>query len=80
MRMRRGLTFGAAFAAPNRRTFLVEGDGGFTQNLQELGTVSVNHLNLKIFIFDDNGYASIRMTQKNYFGGRYVGCDVNTGL
>lgn len=71
---------GAAFAAKGRRTTLVEGDGGFIQNLQELGTVSVNKLNLKIFIFDDNGYASIRMTQKNYFGGRYVGCDTATGL
>jgi acetolactate synthase-1/2/3 large subunit len=71
---------GAAFAANGRRTILVEGDGGFTQNLQELGTVSANHLNLKIFLFDNNGYASIRMTQKNYFGGHYVGCDRETGL
>jgi acetolactate synthase-1/2/3 large subunit len=71
---------GAAIAAEGRRTLLVEGDGGFIQNLQELGTVAVNKLNLKIFLFDDNGYASIRMTQKNYFGGRYVGCDTNTGL
>ncbi len=71
---------GAAFAGKGRRTILVEGDGGFTQNLQELGTVAANQLNLKIFIFDDNGYASIRMTQKNYFGGRYVGCDTETGL
>jgi acetolactate synthase-1/2/3 large subunit len=71
---------GAALAAQGRRTLLVEGDGGFIQNLQELGTVAANRLNLKIFIFDDNGYASIRMTQKNYFGGRYIGCDVNTGL
>ena len=77
---------GAAFAgrgaegAKARRTILVEGDGGFTQNLQELGTVRANALNLKIFLFDDDGYASIRMTQKNYFGGRYVGCDVATGL
>ncbi len=71
---------GAAFAAGGRRTILVEGDGGFTQNLQELGTVAANKLNLKIFLFDDNGYASIRMTQKNYFGGRYVGCDTETGL
>ncbi len=73
-------SIGAAIAANGRRTFLVEGDGGFIQNLQELGTVAVNKLNLKIFVFDDNGYASIRMTQKNYFGGRYVGCDTNTGL
>lgn len=71
---------GAAFAAGGRRTILVEGDGGFIQNMQELGTVSANKLNLKIFIFDDNGYASIRMTQSNYFQGRYVGCDRQTGL
>jgi acetolactate synthase I/II/III large subunit len=71
---------GAAFAAAGRRTILIEGDGGFMQNLQELGTVSTNKLNLKLFIFDDNGYASIRMTQLNYFKGRYVGCDTQTGL
>jgi len=71
---------GAAFAGRPRRTILVEGDGGFTQNLQELGTVHANALNLKIFLFDDNGYASIRMTQRNYFDGRYVGCDLETGL
>jgi acetolactate synthase-1/2/3 large subunit len=73
-------SIGAALAANGRRTILVEGDGGFIQNLQELGTVAANSLNLKIFIFDDNGYASIRMTQSNYFNGRYVGCDTATGL
>jgi acetolactate synthase-1/2/3 large subunit len=71
---------GAAFAVGGRRTILVEGDGGFIQNLQELGTIAANRLNLKLFIFDDNGYASIRMTQLNYFKGRYVGCDTQTGL
>lgn len=71
---------GAAIANPDRRTILVEGDGGFAQNLQEIGTAAINKLNLKIFIFDDSGYASIRMTQRSYFGGRYVGCDTSTGL
>lgn len=71
---------GAAIANPDRRTILVEGDGGFAQNLQEIGTAAINRLNLKIFIFDDSGYASIRMTQRSYFGGRYVGCDTTTGL
>lgn len=75
-----GGAIGAAFAYPDRRVVLVEGDGGFCQNLQELGTASVNALNLKIFILDDNGYASIRMTQRNYFGGDYIGCDSATGL
>jgi acetolactate synthase-1/2/3 large subunit len=71
---------GAAVAHPDKRVILVEGDGGFSQNIQEIGTAAINKLNLKIFIFDDSGYASIRATQKNYFGGRYVGCDRNTGL
>jgi acetolactate synthase-1/2/3 large subunit len=75
-----GGAIGAAVAAKGRRTILVEGDGGFIQNLQELGTVSINRLNLKTFIFDNNGYASIRMTQRNYFSGHYVGCDFETGL
>ena len=71
---------GAALANPGRRTILVEGDGGFSQNLQELATVAVNDLPLKVFIFANDGYASIRMTQRNYFGGAYLGCDSSTGL
>jgi acetolactate synthase-1/2/3 large subunit len=71
---------GAAVAHPDQRVILVEGDGGFAQNIQEIGTAAINKLNLKIFIFDDSGYASIRSVQRNYFSGRYVGCDRETGL
>jgi acetolactate synthase I/II/III large subunit len=71
---------GAAFAAPGRRTILLEGDGGFMQNSQELATVAVNKLPLKIFLFSNEGYASIRMTQRGYFDGAYLGCDTSTGL
>jgi acetolactate synthase I/II/III large subunit len=71
---------GASFAAPDSRIWLVEGDGGFTQNLQELATVAVSKLNIKMFLFCNNGYGSIRTTQKNYFSGDYLGCDTNTGL
>jgi acetolactate synthase-1/2/3 large subunit len=70
---------GAAIGG-SRRTILVEGDGGFAQNMQELGTVAINRLNLKMFIFDDQGHASIRMTQRSYFGGKYLGCDTASGL
>ena len=44
----------------------IEGDGGLTQNMQEFGTVSINKLT-KTFIFDDNGYASIRKHSKKLF-------------
>lgn len=63
-----------------RRTILIEGDGGFAQNMQELGTAKINDLNMKIFIFNDRGHASIRMTQRNYFNGKYLGCDQPSGL
>jgi acetolactate synthase-1/2/3 large subunit len=62
------------------RTILIEGDGGFAQNLQELGTLAAQNLNVKVFIFSNSGYASIRMTQRNYFDGAYLGCDIETGL
>ena len=71
---------GAAFAAPGRRIVLLEGDGGFMQNSQELSTAEVNSLSVKIFLFSNEGYASIRMTQRGYFNGAYLGCDTSTGL
>jgi acetolactate synthase-1/2/3 large subunit len=71
---------GAAYANPKKIIILVEGDGGFLQNLQDLGTVKIKKLPIKIFIYVNNGYASIRMTQLNYFDGAYVGCDESTGL
>jgi acetolactate synthase-1/2/3 large subunit len=73
-------SIGAAFSEPNSRVLLLEGDGGFAQNLQELGTVSQNSLNIKMFIFSNEGYASIRSSQVSYFEGNYVGCDKKTGL
>lgn len=71
---------GTSIADPSRKVILVEGDGGFAQNLQELGTVSNQNLNLKMFIFDNSGYASIRISQKAYFDGNYLGCDSTTGI
>jgi acetolactate synthase-1/2/3 large subunit len=71
---------GAALANPGRQVFLSEGDGGFAQNLQELGTLAATGANVKVFVLNNNGYASIRITQRNYFGGAWIGCDAQTGL
>lgn len=71
---------GASIANRESKVVLVEGDGGFSQNSQDLATTAAQNLNLKMFVFSNHGYASIRMTQRNYFGGDYVGCDTETGL
>ncbi|MDA7677485.1 thiamine pyrophosphate-binding protein [bacterium] len=71
---------GVALANPDRRVFLVEGDGGFLQNIQELAVARKNLTNLGIFLWVNHGYASIRMTQKTYFQGAWLGCDAESGL
>jgi acetolactate synthase-1/2/3 large subunit len=76
-----GLSGGIGAAVANGHlTWVVEGDGGVVQNIQELGTIAQLGLPIKIIVFNNDGYASIRLTQKKYFDGNYVGCDSETGL
>lgn len=71
---------GTAIALPEKNVVLLEGDGGFAQNYGEIGTVANRKLNLKMVVFDNGGYASIRLSQKNSFDGNYIGCDSDTGV
>ena len=71
---------GASLANPCGRTFLVEGDGGFAQNMQEMGTVIKHNLRIKIFLMDNGGYATIKNSQRASFQGNFIGCDYGTGL
>ncbi len=71
---------GLSLSRHQSRVILFEGDGGFAQNMQELGTVVAQNQNIKIFITCNDGYASIRTSQKSYFNGNYLGCDTDTGL
>jgi acetolactate synthase-1/2/3 large subunit len=71
---------GAAFTDRSRRVVLTEGEGGFSQNLQELAIIKRFALPIKIFLLENKGYASIRATQRKFFDGAYLGCDPETGL
>jgi acetolactate synthase-1/2/3 large subunit len=73
-------SIGACLASGRRRTIAVIGDGGLQHNIQELETLARLKLPIKIFILNNNGYASIRNTQKSYFKGHYVCCDPTSGL
>ena len=35
---------------------------------------------VKIFVLSNNGYSSIKQTQDNFFAGRHVGCDPDSGV
>ena len=71
---------GACLAMERRRTILINGDGGFQLNIQELETVHRLQLPIKIFIWDNGGYHSIKNTQRNMFDGFIVGADASSGL
>src|SRR5262249_27528212 len=70
----------ACLASDRRRTICVDADGGFQFNIQELETVSRLKLPIKFFVMNNDGYASIRASQVNYFGRASLGCDAATGL
>ena len=67
-------------AGDRRRTICVDGDGGFQFNIQELETVARLDLPIKFFVLNNDGYASIRASQTNYFGKASIGCDGRTGV
>lgn len=58
---------GTCIGGGYRNTICLEGDGSIMMNLQELQTVLTNQLPIKIFLINNNGYHSIRITQSNLF-------------
>ncbi len=71
---------GACIANNNKRTILINGDGAFQLNIQELETLKRLQLPIKIFIWNNGGYASIRAMQRNIFNGHYVASEESSGL
>jgi acetolactate synthase I/II/III large subunit len=73
-------SIGVCIAGGRRRTICVDGDGGFQFNIQELETVARLNLPIKFFVLNNDGYASIRASQTNFFGAPQLGCDRLTGV
>ena len=71
---------GAATAADGRMVVCLEGDGSIMMNLQELQTIRHNNFPVKLFLYNNNEYTSIRQTQDNFFKGRHTGCDNASGV
>ena len=70
---------GACLAHGRRRTITVDGDGGLQLNIQELETIRRLDLPIKLFVLNNDGYASIRTSQSRYFG-RLAGADDSSGV
>ncbi|MCR5367297.1 MULTISPECIES: thiamine pyrophosphate-binding protein [Eubacterium] len=58
---------GTCLGAGRKETICLEGDGSIMMNLQELQTIITNRLPIKIYLINNSGYHSIRITQSNLF-------------
>lgn len=73
-------SIGVCLASGGNQTICIDGDGGLQHNIQELETLKRLALPVKLFVLNNNGYASIRSTHKRFFDGRLVCCDPSSGL
>ena len=72
---------GASFeASPKQMVVCLEGDGSLMMNVQELQTVAHYGLPIKLFLYNNKEYSSIRQTQDNFFNARHTGCDGASGV
>ena len=71
---------GASIAMGRAPVVCLAGDGSIQMNLQELQTIVTQRLPIRIFVLNNEGYHSIRQTQKNYFPDNPVGYDAASGV
>lgn len=70
---------GACMADHSQDIILLTGDGSIQMNIQELQTIIHHHMPIKIFLINNEGYHSIRQTQKNFFEEPLVGIGTDSG-
>jgi acetolactate synthase-1/2/3 large subunit len=73
-------TIGVSVAKGFGEVIGITGDGSFQMNIQELQTIVHNKLPVKIFVWNNDGYLSIRATQSKFCEGRFIGTDKTSGV
>ncbi len=71
---------GAYYANKKKITVCLTGEGGIMMNIQELSTIMHNKIPIKIFIYNNGGYLTIKQTQQLGFNSRIMGADKNSGI
>ncbi len=71
---------GASAAKLGGEVVGITGDGSFQMNIQELQTLVQYQFQVKLVVWNNNGYLSIRTTQKKFFAGREIGTDAASGV
>lgn len=67
---------GVKLANPDKPVIAVSGDGGFMFTVQELATAVQNRIGLVILLFNDGAYGNVKRMQKEMYGGRIIGSEL----
>ncbi|MDB4926309.1 thiamine pyrophosphate-binding protein [Mucilaginibacter sp.] len=71
---------GASLASDKKQVILISGDGSMMMNLQELQTIVHHKLPIKLFVYINDGYLTIKHTQHNLFGNKLAGSGAASGV
>ncbi len=71
---------GAYYAGKKKRIICITGEGGLQMNIQELATVMHYNIPIKIFIYNNGGYLTIKQTQQLGFESRIMGSNNDSGI
>ena len=69
-----------AYYGNKKPIICIEGDGSIMMNLQELETLRYNKIPIKLFVINNGGYLSIKLTQNSFFKGHLVASDSSSGV
>ncbi len=69
-----------AIAAGAPRVLCLTGDGGLMMNIEELATIRRYNMNVKVFIFSNDGHAIQKQTMDTWLNSNYAAVDQKTGL
>lgn len=67
-------------AATHNKVVCIEGDGSLHLNIHELQTMKHYNLPIKLILLNNDGYTSIKISQKAFFNGRFVASEKNSGV
>jgi len=75
-----GAYYASTESKGKKNIICLTGEGGLQMNIQELATVLHHKIPIKIFIYNNGGYLTIKQTQQLGFKSRIMGSNYDSGL
>lgn len=74
------ISAGVSLAKNKGEVICCLGDGSFNTNPQSLAVIKKHNLPVKIFVWNNNGYMSIKNSQDKFYEGRRIGTCSDDGI